>query len=996
MNQRILSTQDGYPPLYSDADSFPEEFGHPTGSRRPRIRWWVPSPYLSKEGVERDIHAMAEAGFSGIEVVPMPRYDVPGELFVEWGTPWWKEISRHMLTTAAKYHLTLDFTMTPYWPLSLPDITDAADPRQGAQMETDGVYVDGVTRKTPFDGPVPLSQPALDDAANAHALPRLAAVTCAKYLDKASHTLSYESARALVLGKEVLPEPNHPLCWRAFFQPEDDGEYVLFAWWEHPSGEKTCQNLQLDHYSAAATRALTDYWEEELIPSYGAEFMHTAAMFIDSLEYPTHLDWTHGFLEAFQHRNGYDISPYLPAIYDPNCLGGFRSFPAPAFRFDRCSEQLINDYGEFLTFLYIENHLKPLDEFCRRHGVSMRYQTAYGKILELAQTAFYVTIPETETLYGGDILDFYRLQSGAVHLSGKKIYSIEASAEMNGRGGEGINSGNYQQTWGDQLWHIQRAMACGVNQIVFHGYSYEGYYDGEENENGFLPGARWPGYTTMGYDQFSNNWSACQPHWIHVKRFTDFLARHQMVLRQGVGKIDLAIYRHSYTETIDYMGATKIYEDGGLLEQTGYSYDFISPSALIRSDLTVTGGRLQKKGASYGALIINKEARMPYDVLKRLIKFAGAGLAVVFVGCSPEEPAFHLERDIAPLLKKLLSLPRVKRAESTADVPRILADLGVFPRVRYRERCTLLNLCRHTQDADFYYFYNYANADSYHQAKAGARIRTAVTLPGRGTPCLLNAWTGEIVPIAAYEAADNAVTLPLELASNDSCIIALTERPEIFSVPTPVRHVASSEVRAEYGADGTLLVKSDTGAPVSLPLSDGSALSLDFPVLPASFPLTCWDLTLEKWSESPIPSESIKTLHTFTELERPVPWKELPGMEYASGVGSYHVSFHLSKGWEEGVGFYLDLGKICDSFGVQVNGLDIPVNQNDPLLDIGPYLHLGNNRIAVTVASTLLNALLDYSRRHSIPDARQPDPYGILGEVRLIPYAWRAAASRAQ
>lgn len=67
----------------------------------------------------------------------------------------------------------------------------------------------------------------------------------------------------------------------------------------------------------------------------------------------------------------------------------------------------------------------------------MRYQTAYGKILELAQTAFYVTIPETETLYGGDILDFYRLQSGAVHLSGKKTNSIEASAEMNGRGGEG-------------------------------------------------------------------------------------------------------------------------------------------------------------------------------------------------------------------------------------------------------------------------------------------------------------------------------------------------------------------------------------------------------------------------------------------------------------------------------------------------------------------------------------------------------------------------------
>ena len=99
----------------------------------------------------------------------------------------------------------------------------------------------------------------------------------------------------------------------------------------------------------------------------------------------------------------------------------------------------------------------------------MRYQTSYGKDLELAQTAMYVTIPETETLYGGDILDFYRLQAGSMHLSGKQIYSIEASAEMNGRGNGGVNSGNYQQTWGNQLWHIQRAFSCCVNQAVFHG-----------------------------------------------------------------------------------------------------------------------------------------------------------------------------------------------------------------------------------------------------------------------------------------------------------------------------------------------------------------------------------------------------------------------------------------------------------------------------------------------------------------------------------------------
>ena len=87
---------------------------------------------------------------------------------------------------------------------------------------------------------------------------------------------------------------------------------------------------------------------------------------------------------------------------------------------------MIRCYGEFLTRLYIENHLKPLRAFCRRHGFTLRAQTSYGEFLELEQTAGYPDIPDTETLYGKDILDFYRAQAGAAHIAGRSIYAIEA------------------------------------------------------------------------------------------------------------------------------------------------------------------------------------------------------------------------------------------------------------------------------------------------------------------------------------------------------------------------------------------------------------------------------------------------------------------------------------------------------------------------------------------------------------------------------------------
>ena len=150
---------------------------------------------------------------------------------------------------------------------------------------------------------------------------------------------------------------------------------------------------------------------------------------------------------------------------------------------------------------------------------------------------------------------------------------------MNGREGRGINSGNYQQTWEISCGTFN-GPACGVNQIVFHGYSYEGYYDGEENEKR-LPARRPLAQVHHhGLRSVFQQLERLPAHWIHVKRFTDFLARHQMVLRaRAWGKNRPGYIQAQLHGDNRLHGRNKIYEDGGLLEQTGYSYDFISPSA---------------------------------------------------------------------------------------------------------------------------------------------------------------------------------------------------------------------------------------------------------------------------------------------------------------------------------------------------------------------------------------------------------------------------------
>ena len=71
------------------------------------------------------------------------------------------------------------------------------------------------------------------------------------------------------------------------------------------------------------------------------------AIFSDSLEVERS-DWTGDFLQEFQKRRGYDLTPYLPA------LAGDIGEKTMAIR---------HDWGQTLTELANENYLTPLREW---------------------------------------------------------------------------------------------------------------------------------------------------------------------------------------------------------------------------------------------------------------------------------------------------------------------------------------------------------------------------------------------------------------------------------------------------------------------------------------------------------------------------------------------------------------------------------------------------------------------------------------------------------
>jgi hypothetical protein len=56
--------------------------------------------------------------------------------------------------------------------------------------------------------------------------------------------------------------------------------------------------------------------------------------------------------------------------------------------------------------------------------------------------------------------------------------------------------------------------------------------------------------------------------------------------------------------------------------------------------------------------------------------------------------------------------------------------------------------------------------------------------------------------------------------------------------------------------------------------------------------------------------------------------------------------------------------------------------------DVGPFLRRGHNTIEVELTTTFKNRLVDIGSPWA--DDAETQPYGLLGPVRLVPYAERA------
>lgn len=952
--------------------AFEQAFLSPDDDAKPFMRWWIAPGRMNEEEVRREVKAFADGGYSGVELQCL---ELAKDCEINDET--WNETMKWILKAGLDYGVQIDFTIGQMWPIATPAITDADDTRAEQQL---------LSASADFTA----GGEAMSYQADSYVLPRqldtnrayeFVAATAAKKLADGS----YDPATAVDLlseGQETsFDEQTGRISWTA----PSEGDWTVFYFYRQSANHMVgfgVEQYVIDHMSEEATRAVTQNWEDAMNSDEELKRLYEengGSLFGDSFELRSNL-WTPNMLEEFRERRGYDLTPYLPAINST---------------FSDIGSRVRDDLYTTMTELLAENHMGVFREWANSHNMTLRYQaysSAGSSVFELTDPALNTDIVEVESYaMSGTNPDSYRQLSAVPNMRGDKLFSAEAAE---------IGNDSWRETWTDTqlesgsdrrhlgfMHYAYRLFAAGVNKTVFHGTTYKF----TDTEHTYFPvRVTWPGYSAMSALSYGNEWDDKTPMWENIDIMTDALSRTQMVLQQGQGDVDLAMYRSTYGK-----GNTR--SEITAVEQAGYTYDYVTPTILDMEN-AVTGAQdgktvLAADGPSYKALVIEPLANgtpseMPLATAQKIVGYAEAGLPVVIVGEAPSKvnaypgsdenvgsviPLEQADAQLAGYMQQLAGLENVKTVSDRAELVTALSELGVSSDAQPETPSDVYYNHRNTENAELYFIYN----------DDAQTVSQALTLKGTGIPYLLDPWSGEITPIAKYTAKNGTVTIDIDLEPQDAMIVAVAQ--EGFSSKAPEYSVQQTSAdSAVYNEDSSsLALRTAQGGELHAVLNDGSYISVNAEAAEAPVKLTDWTMVLNQWTEGEtVHDTKVVPTKTYDLTETGlVPWYEIDpdNLKKAAGVAVYTTSFELEKGWEQGQGATLDFTDVADVGRLFVNGAEVPMNQISLHTDLGQYLVAGTNNITVEVSSNMSNVMFG-------TNANNTYAFGIIGDVQLTPY----------
>ena len=306
-------------------------------------------------------------------------------------------------------------------------------------------------------------------------------------------------------------------------------------------------------------------------------------------------NWTARFPEEFLKRRGYDLKPYMPAMFgrvvgSPEISGRF------LWDIRKTAAELMqeNYYGEFQR----QCHKHRMKAFIEPYDPGNFDELPTGQYADMVMGEFWLGQPNQHSI---------KLVASVGHVYDKKIIAAESFT----------GSSKWQEhpycmkTTGDFMY------TQGLNQFVFHRYCHQPH-----------PDAR-PGMTMGPWGWFfdrTNTWFEKSSGWLK-----GYVARSQSLLRQGVFVADILYFTG---EDSPQVSPTREQLDPP--PPAGYDWDTIDAEA-IQTRVSIVDGRISLPGGqTYSVLVLPPRKKISLALLRKIRDLVGDGMKLV-VTSRPEE-----------------------------------------------------------------------------------------------------------------------------------------------------------------------------------------------------------------------------------------------------------------------------------------------------------------------------------------------------------------------
>jgi hypothetical protein len=965
-------------------------FEKPPVDCRPHTRWWWMGNALTKDDIDWQLGQMQEQGMGGVEQVSMPEVYTRGNH--DYLSPEYFELLRHAVERARERGLEVSLNFGgPGWIWGGKWVPKAD---QSKVMLASMLAVEGPLA---FSGP--LSEKATP---NPNDLPR-----STPFIGKEDRLLTVVAGqleegrlRADSMVDLTASVQDRNLTWQV---PE--GRWQVMAFWLTQRDNSNA----VDHLNHGAMERYCEKLGNQYVAALGEHLGTTVeSLFSDSFEVPIHrngLYWTDGLFESFQQQKGYDLVPWLPALW---------------WDVDGLSPRVRYDVNEFLHTQGMTAFFGPFLRWCEDHGVRGRIQP-YGFVTDVIEGAGMAGLPEMEITPGEkDAVPWYDTRIGpreyvasGAHLYGRNVVTAEAFTFLHHE--------PYRETLEELKIATDGFLRAGANKIYNHGFI-------ASPERGVIVPTR--GFYEAIRISPENIW------WPYYHLVAEYTARCCWMLRQGSYVADVAVYSplaNQWTQSVlNARKWTREFEWGGLnqlLSSNGYAFDLVNDDVL-QNHMQTDGPNLRLGAMTYQVLILPDVTALPVQTLRQIADYVRQGGRVIALERVPSESTglnqyAAQDEEVKTLVEELFGSPAIANdravrtcgAGNTWFMDTVLQRLDPLefrsaafdPLINALKKCVPPDMdpelvragkrtndglvCTHRHDPamDIYFVTNLQ--DVAVDRRVGFHVAA-------GRPSFWDPRSGERRLVPMYDRDGEYTRVLLKLRPYESTFMIFEHGAEQTEQPHVVAGDFADIIKTSDMGFSALTTHNGNFA---YEFFDGTKTytgTAEANGIPAIFEVNGpWQL------------QFLRDDATDDVLQWPglCSWTDVEEVRHFSGRARYTAEFSLPQEYcAEDLRLKLSLGSVGTVAEIRINGLPVGIHwMREQDFPAEKFLHPGKNTLVVEVTNTLINRVSGLDAFPGIaPDVQERlgegvdksgrvekillgfeplPPSGLLGPVRIIP-----------